>query len=136
MITYTNIFYDTVLKGIRNLMRAEFDEPISFDGFEDESGSFYISPVSDDFLDDAAIAHVRRYTVQISYHGKVTFEHATKRAERLKRLLFNNLGYSVSGAYQWHDGEIDSVEYSEDEENPEIVQFNLNYSVTVHEAIS
>jgi len=135
--TYVNNVYDVLLVTLQKLLRTEFEEKVSLEGFEDENGSFYIRPSSDEYESHAATSHVRRYQARIDFISKGTNLHQTKRAERLKRLIFNNANYT-SGTLQWIDGRSASVDYEPEFESEDetIKMFELIFECVIHEAIS
>ena len=139
-ITYTNQI-GTVMDSLEKLLEAEFNLPVSWDEPKGTE-SFVLTPDGDALVDLISGGQTRTYTITIRYvmskPGK--FEnvktHLTKRAERVKRLFApdNYSNYSPSGSYKWHDARISSIEYTQDEESPEIKQSDILFECTVQES--
>ena len=134
-ITYTNRIKNA-LDGLEKLIEAEFNIPV----MEEHKGneSFVINPVSDELIENLSSGQARSYSVSIVYtmvQGE-TFtlvkDHLTNRAERLKRLLFNNNAYN-DGNYVWHDGRVLSIDYSQNEDDQQMWSCELLYSLTITE---
>ena len=129
------------MDSLEKLLEAEFNLPVSWDEPKGTE-SFVLTPDGDDLIELHNNAQTRNYTITILYvmakPGK--FEnvktHLTKRAERVKRLFApdNYSNYSPSGSYKWHDARITSIEYNQDEENPEIKQSDILFECTVQES--
>ena len=139
-ITYENVI-DRVLDGVFDLLAAEFPGTgIFFD--EIRGNSFLITPGTDELIGLLAQGQSRLYSLSISYElrakqmSKATLKELTNIAERVKRLFApdNNSSYSPSGTYKWHDAQISSIEYSQDEDSPEILRAILDFQCTVLEA--
>jgi len=49
-------------------------------------------------------------------------------AERCKKLISNNSSYSLENTYKWHDAQVNSIQYNENEDNEDlstaIIEFN------------
>ena len=56
-------------------------------------------------------------------------------AERVKRLIYNNRNYTASGVRQFNNAVVESIEYSRDEDNPDLVLAILSVNVSVMEVI-
>ena len=139
-ITYENVI-DRVLDGVSDLLAAEFPGTgIFFDKIR--GNSFLITPGADELIGLLAQGQSRLYSLSISYElrakqmSKATLKELTNIAERVKRLFApdNNSNYSPSGTYKWHDAQISSIEYIQDEDSPEILRAILNFQCTVLEA--
>jgi len=105
------------------LIATEFPSfKINYDE-HDGSHSFLITPVADELETLVSTGQNRSYGVLISYRvsgSKMSkngvFKSLTAVSERLKRLVDNNVGYSPSGSYKWHNARIESIEYIKDED--------------------
>ena len=62
-------------------------------------------------------------------------DHLTNRAERIKRLMYNNSAYSPSSSYKFHDGKTESILYEIDEDDPELKRANITFTCIVTEAV-
>jgi|TARA_R100001530_G_scaffold80907_1_gene56489 hypothetical protein len=139
-ITYENVI-DRVISGLHTLIADEFSIPILFDEHEGNQ-SFLITPVSDSLIDFAASSQTRNYAVEISYqvqssgnYTKNVVKQITEMTERLKRLLYNNSAYSPSDSYKWHDGRVQSIEYSRNEDDNSIINSVTGFECTIGEVI-
>jgi len=133
-ITYSNVFYDNVLSGLEKILRAEFDFPANTRS-HNGSESILLLPTDDSFISHDAGSQTRSYSVNIQYQTKMAempWEFITKRAERVKRLIFNNAHYTDSG-YKWHDGFIESIQYETDEDDDNVRRANIQFNCTVRE---
>jgi predicted heme/steroid binding protein len=140
-VTYENVVYDRVISSLHTLIADEFSIPILFDEHEGNQ-SFLITPVSDSLIDFAANSQTRAYAVEISYqvqssgdYTKNVVKQITEMTERLKRLLYNNSAYSPSDSYKWHDGRVQSIEYSRNEDDNSIINSVTGFECTIGEII-
>ena len=140
-VTYKNVVYDRVISSLHTLIADEFSIPILFDEHEGNQ-SFLITPVSDSLIDFAANSQTRDYAVEISYqvqssgdYTKNVVKQITEMTERLKRLLYNNSAYSPSDSYKWHDGRVQSIEYSRNEDDNSIINSVTGFECTIGEVI-
>ena len=140
-VTYENVLFDRVISGLHTLIADEFSIPILFDEHEGNQ-SFLITPVSDSLIDFAANSQTRDYAVEISYqvqssgdYTKNVVKQITEMTERLKRLLYNNSAYSPSDSYKWHDGRVQSIEYSRNEDDNSIINSVTGFECTIGEII-
>lgn len=109
MISYTNQI-KIVLDGVEKIIEDEMNIPVLSEHKGTES--IVILPISDEFIDHLATGHVRAYDVMIEYKMEEwDQDHAMARAERIKRLLFNNSNYGDT--YKWHDGNVLSIVYED-----------------------
>jgi len=137
-VTYTNQM-NTILDTVEKLIEDEF--PISVMDEHEGNESIVINPIDDTLIDHLSSANTRSFAVEIIYTMQkpggmeYTKTHLTNRAERIKRLLFNNSNYSTGG-YVWHDGRVDSIIYSQDEEKQDVWMANIIFSVNITEALS
>ena len=133
-VTYENVLFDRVISSLHTLIADEFPIPVSFDEHEGNQ-SFLITPVDDSLITLISKGQAREYIVNISYqlqsggnYTKNSVKQVTEIAERMKRLIYNNTAYSPSSSYKWHDGRIESIVYSRDEDDPSllgaVMQFN------------
>jgi hypothetical protein len=135
VITYINQI-ETILDGIEKLVESEFNIPVKESGNE----YFKIDPISDDLIENLHGGQSRSYSVLVSYtmikagHFETNRNHLTNRAERMKRLLFNNTAYD-DGGYVWHDGRVNGITYEQDEDNLEIYRALIEFSCNKQESI-
>lgn len=136
-LTYTNQI-ETILNGIEKLIEDEFDIPVMDEHKGNES--FVLQPVSDDLIENLHGGQSRVYSTTIIYtmvkagHFETNRNHLTNRAERMKRLLFNNTAYDDDG-YVWHDGRVNGITYEQDEDNQEIYRALIEFSCIKQESI-
>ena len=104
-ITFENVIYDRVIDALQGLLVNDFQS--------------------------------RDYVVEIEYqlkaggaYTKNSIKQVSNIAERVKRLIFDNATYSPSNAYKWHDGNIDSIEYSRDEDSPDLITAVMEFNCT------
>jgi len=134
-LTYTNQI-ETILNGIEKIIESEFNIPVGKSGNE----YFMIEPISDDLIENLHGGQSRSYSVRVSYtmikagHFETNRNHLTNRAERMKRLLFNNTAYDDDG-YVWHDGRVNGITYEQDEDNQEIYRALIEFSCIKQESI-
>ena len=140
-VTYENVIYDRVINNLHSIMADEFSIPIYFDAHEGNQ-SFLITPVSDELNELLTTAQVREYTVNIAYqvdlsgnYTKLTIKQVSEIAERVKRLIYNNKNYTVSGSRKFNNASVESIEYIRDEDNPDLVMASMNVTVSVMEVI-
>jgi hypothetical protein len=139
-MAYTNIVKTHVLDPLEGLIETEFNLPVSFDKHRGTE-SIVLKLDSEDFLELLAGGQTRRYNIAIEYEVKKPggFEnvrdHVTMRAERMKRLLYNNSTYYDGSTYRWHDGIVSSIDYLTDEENPEIKRAVIMFECSVTESL-
>jgi len=101
-ISFENVIFDRVIENINDIIANEFGIQIFYDEHQGNQ-SFLLQPVSDEILDTLSSGQIREVTIMM-----VT--------ERLKRLLFNNNTYSVSGTNQFRNGSVGSVEYEQEDD--------------------
>ncbi len=140
-ISYENVIYDRVIDNLSTLIADEFSIPIKYDAHEGNQ-SFLITPVSDEINELLTTAQVRDYVVNISYqvdlsgnYTKLTLKQVSEIAERVKRLIYNNRNYTVSGVRQFNNANVSSIDYSQDEDNSDLVMASININVSVMEVI-
>ena len=139
MISYTNQV-KIVMDGVEKLIEDEFNVPVMDTHAGNES--IVIMPGEDSLIEHRTSGMIREYSLDIIYtmSDGGGFErikdHLTNRAERIKRLLFNYSNYSPSGAYKWHDGRIETIEYSQDEDESDLWIATILFRCTILEATS
>jgi hypothetical protein len=140
-ISYENVIYDRVIESLSSIIADEFSMPIYYDAHEGNQ-SFLITPVSDELNETLSTAKIREYTVNVSYqvdlagnYTKLTLKQVSEIAERMKRLIYNNRNYTVSGSRQFYNANVSSIEYARDEDNPDLVSASMEINVSVMEVI-
>jgi hypothetical protein len=140
-ISYENVIYDRVIESLSSIIADEFSMPIYYDAHEGNQ-SFLITPVSDELNETFATAQVRDYVVNIAYqvdlggnYTKLTLKTVSEVAERVKRLIYNNRNYEVSGSRKFNNANVGSIEYARDEDNPYLVSASMEINVSVMEVI-
>jgi hypothetical protein len=140
-ITYENVIYDRVIDSIQTILADEFSIPVLFDEHEGNQ-SFLITPVDDTLITLISKGQARTYIVNISYqldsggnYTKNSVKQVTEIAERVKRIIFNNTAYSPSSTYKWHDGRIESIVYSRDEDDPSLLNAVLQFNCASMETL-
>ena len=140
-ITYENVIQDRVIDSLYTLLADEFAIPIHFDEHEGNQ-SFLITPVTDEIEDSLTGGQVRNYTVQISYelqsggnYTKNSMKQISEITERLKRLLYNNRDYTVSGTSQFYNGIVNSIVYERDADDQELLRSMSSFTCTTMELI-
>ena len=139
-ISYTNIIKTNVLDSIEKLLEDEFSGiPVGYESKGNEC--FILQPEEDTLVELLSSGQVRSYSVLIIYEMKkagnmeLNKDHMTNRAERVKRLIYNNSAYSPSSSYKFHDGRIESITYEIDEDDPELKRANITFMCIITEAI-
>ena len=140
-ISYENVIYDRVIESLSSIIANEFSIPINYDAHEGNQ-SFLITPVSDELNETFTTAQVRDYVVNIAYqvdlggnYTKLTLKTVSEVAERVKRLIYNNRNYEVSGSRKFNNANVSSIEYARDEDNPYLVSASMEINVSVMEVI-
>ena len=135
-ITFENVIYDRVIDALQDLLANEFAIPAYVDEHKGNQ-SFLLAPASDSINEYAQNFQSRSYVVEIAYQLKVggaytknSIKQVSNIAERVKRLIFDNATYSPSSVYKWHDGNIDSIEYSRDEDSPDLITAVMEFNCT------
>ena len=121
-ITFENVIFDRVLDNINDIIANEFGIQIFYDEHKGNQ-SFLLQPVSDEILDTLSSGQIREVTISIQYEldlsnkiNRNSFKQVMMITERLKRLLFNNNTYSVSGTNQFRNGSVESVIYEQEDD--------------------
>ena len=140
-ITYENVIFDRCLENIHLLIANEFNAPGYFDKHEGNH-SFLITPVEDVLEESLASGQIRNSTTQISYelkaggnYTKNSVKQISEITERLKRLLYNNRNYSVSGSIKFYNGLVDEVTYSRDPDDQSILRSVISFTCTTMELV-
>ncbi len=120
MITYTNIVKTKVLDPLKDLLLAEFPHiRVSYE--QEVDGGFpnllVIRPTSESLMALQVNGQLRNYIISVTYferfggsRPKNRLERVTETAERIKRLLFNNMNYDG----YWINGRITGTDYNID----------------------
>ena len=121
-ISFENVIFDRVLENVNSIIANEFGIQIFYDEHQGNQ-SFLLQPVSDEILDTLSSGQIREVTISIQYEldlsnkiNKNSFKQVMMITERLKRLLFNNNTYSVSGTNQFRNGSVGSVIYEQEDD--------------------
>ena len=139
-VSYTNIIKTNVLDSVEKLLEDEFGGiPVGYEAKGNEC--FIIEPQEDTLIELFSGGQARSYVVLITYQMKkagnmeLNKDHLTGRAERVKRLMYNNSAYSPSSTYKFHDGRTESITYEIDEDDPELKRANISFTCIVTESI-
>ena len=139
-LTYTNIIKTNVLDSVEKLLEDEFSSiPVGYEAKGNEC--FILEPQEDTLIELLSAGQARSYAVLIIYQMKkagnmeLNKDHLTGRAERVKRLMYNNSAYSPSSTYKFHDGRTESITYEIDEDDPELKRANITFTCIVTESI-
>ena len=139
-VSYTNIIKTNVLDSVEKLLEDEFSSiPVGYEAKGNEC--FILEPQEDTLIELLSGGQARSYAVLIIYQMKkagnmeLNKDHLTGRAERVKRLMYNNSAYSPSSSYKFHDGRTESIVYEIDEDDPELKRANITFTCIVTEAI-
>jgi hypothetical protein len=139
-VVFTNNFKITVLDNIQKLIKQTIPSiPLYYDRHRGQE-SFLLRPVSDNFIEYASNAHVRIYTVDISFEIESGSDYTrdkdilrmTDIAELVKRIFFDNRNLIDA----WYNASVSSVVYERDEEDTEKERFILTLECNVNEVIS
>ena len=121
-ITFENVIFDRVIDNLNSIIANEFGIQIFYDEHQGNQ-SFLLQPVTDEVLDTLSHGQIREVTLNIQYEldlsnniTKNSFKQVMSITERLKRLLFNNNTFSVSGENQFRNGSVGSVEYEQEDD--------------------
>ena len=140
-VTYENVIYDRVINNLHSIMADEFSIPIYFDAHEGNQ-SFLITPVSDELEDSLTSGQTRNCEVEIRYqltssgnYTKNSVKQVSEIAERLKRLLYNNRNYAVSGTTKFYNGIVNGVTYERDEDDDGLLRGIVSFTCTTMELV-
>jgi hypothetical protein len=143
-ITYENVIFDRVIDNLHTIIADEFSISVLYDQFAERGNqSFLITPVSDEYEEEINIGQVRNYTVNVNYqidfagnYTKNSFKQVAMVAERMKRLIYNNRNYSVSGTRQFYNAVVENIEYVRDEDNSDLLGVDMVTTVSAMEIVS
>ena len=117
-ITYENVVFDRIIESLNTLLADEFSIQIRYDEHKGNH-SFLITPGEDELIELISMGQSRTYSILISYeltsggeYTKNNVKQVSEIAERVKRLIMNNVSYSPSDVYKWHDGRIETITYA------------------------
>ena len=144
MITYENVF-SRVINGIVAIVQGEWATLSIHYDYELEAHEpqfLNITPIGDNLISLSANGQTREYTIKLSYLRRLGGDYQKHThidtmsdfSAHLKRLLFNNKNYSLSGSYQWHDGRVESVEFIT-ETIESYNQIDLTFTVIISEVV-
>tara|TARA_A100001515_G_scaffold141819_1_gene139339 strand:+ start:2199 stop:2618 length:420 start_codon:yes stop_codon:yes gene_type:complete len=121
-ISFENVIFERIIESVNTIIADEFSIQIFYDEHQGNQ-SFLIQPVSDEIVDTLSHGQIREVTINIQYEldlsNKITknaFKQVMSITERLKRLLFNNNTYSVSGSNKFRNGSVDNIAYEQEED--------------------
>jgi|TARA_R110000744_G_scaffold172883_1_gene291637 hypothetical protein len=140
-ITYENVIFDRVIDSLQTIIADEFNIQVYFDEHEGNQ-SFLITPAEDVLEDSLTSGQVRHYTVSIEYqlqsagnYTKNSMKQVSAITERMKRLLYNNRNYTVSGTTQFYNGIVENIVYERDEEDQSILRSNTSFTCATMELV-
>ena len=140
-ITYENVIFDRVIDSLQTIIADEFNIQVYFDEHEGNQ-SFLITPAEDELEDSLTSGQIRHYTVSIEYqlqsagnYTKNSMKQVSAITERMKRLLYNNRNYTVSGTTQIYNGIVESIVYERDEEDQSILRSNMSFTCATMELV-
>ena len=140
-ITFNNVLYDRVIDSLHTIIANEFGIQIFYDEHQGNQ-SFLLQPIADELNEQINVGMVREYTILISYqvdfagnYTKESFRQIALIAERMKRLIYNNRNYTVSGTRQFYNAVIDNTIYERDEDNPDLLRAEMTALVSAMEII-
>lgn len=146
-MAYTNVAYETFLKGMEKILRGEFKSdaavyiaqiPQAQAGIAIRIWYLGFNAVDPPFLAiTQEYSHIAEVIVSLP-EGQEILETIDARLEfmsRALRILNDNKNYSPSSVYKWHDGLGDEGEKQEIDENKE-QGWRFIYSATVTEPIA
>tara|TARA_R100000234_G_scaffold115380_1_gene91319 strand:+ start:603 stop:1022 length:420 start_codon:yes stop_codon:yes gene_type:complete len=121
-ISFENVIFERIIESVNTIIADEFSIQIFYDEHQGNQ-SFLIQPVSDEIVDTLSHGQIREVTINIQYEldlsNKITknaFKQVMSITERLKRLLFNNNTYSVSGSNKFRNGSVANIAYEQEED--------------------
>ena len=140
-ITFENIYKDRVIDNIQKLIKTSIPAiPLMYDEHRGQE-SILLTPVSDIFVEFNSNSQTRAYSTLISFQIKrgsdfnkhTHLDRLTSIAEIIKRILFDNRNYEASNISQWYNGNVSSVDYERDSEEPEISRALITFECSVNE---
>ena len=140
-ISYENVIFDRVIESLSSIIADEFSMPIMYDAHEGNQ-SFLITPVSDDLEELLTSGQTRNVEVSISYqlqrsgnYTKNSVSQVSNVAERLKRLLYNNKVYEVSGTTKYFNGSVENITYERDEDDDTLLRAITSFTCQTLELV-
>ena len=141
-IAYDNNLYTYIINPLEDLIQAEFGGKINYDEHKG-TRSIVIKTDGDELVDLRSGGQIRDYLIQIIYTVKKGGEYVkakqlrevTEYAERMRRLIWNNSNYSAGGTDYWFNGRVSDIDYSRDEDDPELTIATLDCAFTREEVI-
>ena len=140
-ITYENVIFDRVINSLQTIIADEFNIQVYFDEHEGNQ-SFLITPGEDELEDSLTSGQIRHYTVSIEYqlqsagnYTKNSVKQVSAITERMKRLLYNNRNYIVSGTTKFYNGIVENIVYERDEEDQSILRSNTSFTCATMELV-
>ena len=140
-ISYENVVYDRVIESLSSIIADEFSIPILYDAHEGNQ-RFLITPIADELNELLTSGQTRNVEVNISYellrsgnYTKNSVKQVSEIAERLKRLLYNNKVYDVSGSNKYFNGSVESIIYERDEDNDELLRAITSFTCQTLEIV-
>ena len=140
-ISYENVVYDRVIESLSSIIADEFSIPILYDAHEGNQ-SFLITPIADELNELLTSGQTRNVEVNISYellrsgnYTKNSVKQVSEIAERLKRLLYNNKVYDVSGSNKYFNGSVESIIYERDQDNDELLRAITSFTCQTLEIV-
>ena len=98
--------------------------------------------VSDELEELLTSGQTRNVEISISYelqssgnYTKNSISQVSNLAERLKRLLYNNKNYAVSGTTKYFNGSVESIAYERDEDNNELLRAITSFTCQTLELV-
>ena len=114
-LTYSNLFWGTVLTGLEALLEAELGSGVRvvISGVHQKlsTARVRLNPLSTAWLARESTGETRAYTVELTSSADLKpdrkgLTHLLDMQARLNRLVTNNTVYAPAGAYAWHDARL------------------------------
>tara|TARA_R100000995_G_C3385671_1_gene78039 strand:+ start:29 stop:493 length:465 start_codon:yes stop_codon:yes gene_type:complete len=130
-ITFTNIYKDNILDGLKKIISSEFNKmPIYNDiPFMNRGGTMFLNiEIVDDVNEESFTqGKLRKIEVTIRLYQSLQGlqEHNKNKsiqnryAERIRSLIEQNSNYTLSGSTKWINGQVSSIDYEPDLEEGE-----------------
>ena len=130
MSTYTNVIKTHVLDPLWVLLRSDFPQTkitMNLDYRWEGEKWFNIIITDNTHSEHRTWGHIREYGIELRYYqtwdanmDRGYFDKAMTVVEEVKRLLEDNVNYSPSSVYKWHNLEIIDINYDPDREEEEM----------------
>ena len=114
--SYTNIWYDRILKNVRNFLRTEFGNAISvYIGGYKAAGNECIRlvPIESDLIQQSVNSDLREYTIGVYYYYSLKniqqnafTEHILARVSRVEAVFNSNVTKNAGGINHYFEGAI------------------------------